>query len=281
VLEPRFIEQITTADISAFIASRMTSRGLAPKTANHYRSILGRLFTWAADQRGLRLPGGVNPSLKVEKLRESAPEIVFLNLNQIEQQFEALKDSPRLQSAIATYIYAGLRREELLWLTHDDIDWNAKQYGVIRVRAKSIGEESWQPKTRSNRAVPISSQLRPYLDKQRLRSSKSIWLFPNADNGRHDPDNFSADLREANKKAGPAWGCLHYRHTFGSHLAMKGESLFKIAKLMGNSPQIAERHYAAILPESLLTSVEFGTARGRGAGQAGLQTCEAGPPPCA
>lgn len=38
---------------------------------------------------------------------------------------------------------------------------------------------------------------------------------------------------------------------------MKGESLYKIASLMGNSPAIAERHYAALLPESLMGSVEF------------------------
>ena len=38
---------------------------------------------------------------------------------------------------------------------------------------------------------------------------------------------------------------------------MKGESLYKISELMGNSPEICRRHYAALLPESLLDSVEF------------------------
>jgi len=38
---------------------------------------------------------------------------------------------------------------------------------------------------------------------------------------------------------------------------MKGESLYKIATLMGNSPEICRRHYAALLPEALATSVEF------------------------
>lgn len=38
---------------------------------------------------------------------------------------------------------------------------------------------------------------------------------------------------------------------------MKGESLYKISKLMGNSPEICKRHYAALLPESLMDSVEF------------------------
>jgi hypothetical protein len=36
---------------------------------------------------------------------------------------------------------------------------------MIRVRAKTVDGESWQPKTKVNRAVPISSTLRGYLDR--------------------------------------------------------------------------------------------------------------------
>jgi len=38
---------------------------------------------------------------------------------------------------------------------------------------------------------------------------------------------------------------------------MKGESLYKISALMGNSPEICRRHYAALAPESLTATVEF------------------------
>ena len=38
---------------------------------------------------------------------------------------------------------------------------------------------------------------------------------------------------------------------------MKGESLYKISKLMGNSPEICARHYAALIPEEMGDSVEF------------------------
>ena len=72
-------------------------------------------------------------------------------------------------------------------------------------------------------------------------------------------DNFSQDLRAVNQEAGLSWACLIYRHTFGSQLAMKGESLYKIATLMGNSPEICRRYYAALLPETLSDTVEFGT----------------------
>jgi integrase len=259
VIEPDFFEQITTAMISGFISGRMRERRLAAKTANRYREIMMRLFNWSMDQCGIKVNGTVNPVLKVQRYREPAPQIRFLALPRIDQQLQALDEHPQLQAMVATYIFAGVRREELLWLTHDDIDWNAKPYGLIRVRAKTVGAEMWQPKTRVNRAVPISSRLRPYLDKQRLRSAKSQWLFPNTAGGRYDPDNFSSDLRMVNKKSGLEWACLDYRHTFGSQLAMKGESLYKIATIMGNSPEICRRHYAAVHVESLITSVEFTT----------------------
>jgi len=51
---------------------------------------------------------------------------------------------------------------------------------------------------------------------------------------------------------------LDYRHTFGSQLAMRRESLLKIATLMGNSPEICRRHYAALLTERRpVDAVEF------------------------
>jgi hypothetical protein len=40
-------------------------------------------------------------------------------------------------------------------------------------------------------------------------------------------------------------------------LAQKGESLFKLAELMGDSPGICRRHYAALLPEQVRDTVEF------------------------
>ena len=260
VIEAASFEQVTTAQVSAFIAGQVASRGLAPKTANRYREILTRLFNWATKERGVKLPGGKNPAAQVERYREKAPVISFLSLKQIDEQLDALADDLRLQVMVAFLIYAGLRREELLWLTHDDLDLTLGRHGVIRVRAKVVGGESWQPKTGKNRAVPVSSSLRLYIDKWRLKGVNGIWLFPNGEGGRFDPDNFSRDLRNANERRSLRWTNLHFRHSFGSHLAMKGESLYKISALMGNSPEICRRHYAALQPELLCESVEFPAA---------------------
>ena len=259
VLDAAYLEQVTTAQISSFISAQVQTRGLAPKTANRYREILSALFNWAVTQRGVRMPNDKNPAAAVLRYKEQAPEIRFLTLKQIDEQLEALTESIQMQAMAAVLIYSGLRREEILWLTHDDLDLSVKPFGVIRVRAKTVEGESWEPKTKKNRAVPVSSRLRFYLDKWQLKSErdKCPWLFPSPLGKRWDPDNFSADLRAANEKGKLSWGCLDFRHTFGSQLAMKGESLYKISQLMGNSPEICRRHYAALLPESLVNSVEF------------------------
>lgn len=47
-----------------------------------------------------------------------------------------------------------------------------------------------------------------------------------------------------------AFGRTHgfgtFRRTFGSQLAQKGLSLYKISQLMGNSEDVCRQHYAAI-----------------------------------
>ncbi|MCE9590263.1 MAG: site-specific integrase [Planctomycetes bacterium] len=258
VIEAASFEQITTSDIAAFIGGQVRNRGLAPKTANRYREILVRLFNWAMTQHGIRLPSDKNPAVAVERYREQAPTIRFLTLAQIAEQLNVFHDSPKMHALVATYIYAGLRREEALWLTPDDFDFNTGAHGMIRVRAKTVAGESWEPKTNVNRAVPISTALRVILDGYIAKAkSKGAWFFPSPEGKRWDADNFSADLRDANTKAKLAWTNLDFRHTFGSQLAMKGESLFKIAKLLGNSPEICRRHYAALVPEEMSASVEF------------------------
>ena len=262
VIEASCFEHITTSQTTAFIGDQVRSRGLAPKTANRYREILVRLFNWSMKQKLIRTPGGINPVAAVERYREQAPQISYLTLKKITEQLEVMNGQSKLQAMVAVLIYAGLRREELLWLTKDDVELHHKtRGGVIRLQAKTIDDQYWQPKTKVNRAVPISTALYDILKVYRTRRSHMIvddgWYFPSPQGTWWDPDNFSKALRKINLVAGLSWTCLDFRHTFGSQLAQKGVSLYKIATLMGNSPEICRRHYAALIPETLKDEVEF------------------------
>lgn len=250
-----FVEDITAEVINRFLSERIERNRWAPKTANLMRQILHKFFEYAIKYHGFcsrdrRYP---NPVGCVERFREPAPEIRFLSLEEIDQQLKLLEKHPVIYVITAVYIFAGLRREEALWLTCDDVDLDSR---LIRVQAKTVNGEYWQPKTKRNRVIPISNALYKILSG--YNSPKNCtWFFPSPNGKRWDPDNFSQDLRKINNANGLVWNCHYFRHTFGSHLAQKGESLYKIAELLGNSPDICRRHYAALMPERMRDTVEF------------------------
>jgi integrase len=254
-IETVYFEQVSTSEISEHISARVRRQALAPKTANRYREVLTRLYNWAMQQGGIKMPSDRNPAAAVERYKERASEISFLTSEEIEQQLNGLVFRPELQVMVATLVFAGLRRAEACWLTKADVDFTAGAHGLLRIRAKTINGVHWQPKTGINRVVPISSRLRKYLNT--YKSSADPWYFPSPEGHLWDPDNFSRYLRNVNLALSLQWGCLDFRHTFGTHLAMKGESLYKISKLMGNSPEICRKHYAALIPEALIDTVEF------------------------
>ena len=91
-----------------------------------------------------------------------------------------------------------------------------------------------------------------------FRSTEDPRYFPSSSGNRWHPDTFSHHLARMNKAVGLDWTCLDFRHTFGTQLAKRGISLYKISELMGNSPEICRRHYAAIHTEYMHKDVEFG-----------------------
>jgi integrase len=252
----RHLEKLSKEMVSEYIQKRIVEDSIAPKTANRVREVLHRMFSYAIEHFGYVCPDNRyrNPIQGVRRLREPTPVITWLTEEQIFQQIEILRNKTTLQTIVATLIYAGLRRSEALWLTTDDVDIEKR---LIYVRAKTVDGEYWQPKTKHNRTVPISIALHEILKNYRPER-KAPWFFPSPKGKRWDPDNFSEDLRDINRSNGLNWSSLDFRHTFGSHLAQKGKSLYQIAKLMGNSPEICRKHYAALVTENMHDAVEFG-----------------------
>jgi len=258
-----FLEEVTTAMISDFLVTIRNARGLDPKTVNEYREIVHRFFAWSIERHGVRMPGGhgQNPVSSVKRMRVSQPTIRFLrSVQEIHHQLDVLAEHPQIQTMIAVLIYGGLRRSEMLHLTPDDVSISRRQ--ILIQRKRVLGTE-YRTKTGRNRCVPISHALLSFLCSYRPPEA-SPWYFPSPTGALWDGDNFSHRLATLNQSAGLVWNCLDFRHTFGSHLAMKGESLAKIAELMGNSPEICRRHYVVLLPERMTDVVEFDEPSCRG-----------------
>jgi len=185
------LEDITPQMINRFISARVELDGWSAKSANLMRQVLQSLFRYAIKHHGFRSRDRryPNPALAVERRREPAGHIRFLDLQEIDRQLRILQDYPVIHGMVATYIYAGLRREEGIWLTQEDVDPTTR---LIRVRAKTVNGEFWEAKTKRDRVVPISDVLFDILSSYEPLG-KCVWFFPSPTGKRWNPDNFSQD----------------------------------------------------------------------------------------
>lgn len=128
-----------------------------------------------------------------------------------------------------TFLNTGLRKAELENLEWSDIDFDRKK---IKVAIK----DDWSPKT-NEREIPISNGLYPLLEKQRNKSSGSSYVFPGKDGKRIFKNRLLRRIKTLAKKLklGDNIGVHTLRHTFASHLVMKGVDLATIKRLLGHS----------------------------------------------
>ncbi|UCD50240.1 MAG: hypothetical protein JSW27_22260 [Phycisphaerales bacterium] len=80
------------------------------------RQTLHELYSYAIKHhdfrsRDRRYP---NPAARVERKREPARQIRFLQLDDITAQLGVVRDYPVIHAMVAVYIYAGLRCEETI-----------------------------------------------------------------------------------------------------------------------------------------------------------------------
>src|SRR5215208_156622 len=142
----------------------------------------------------------------------------------------------------------GLRPEEWQVLERRDID---RTGGVLAVRRTiSSGEVVELAKTgRSRRQVPLSERALAALDDIPPRLD-SPYLFPARRGGPFDLANFRrrewAPAIEASGVRRPA-RIYDLRSTFASNALAAGVSVFELARVMGTSVAMIERHYGTLI----------------------------------
>jgi integrase len=248
----RTIDRLTTGRVMDYFAYRVKSDHLEPASLRRNREALHAFFNFVKRKGYV----GTNPVSEVKPPRVPESDIRYLKLGEIAGCLKAVKGD-RLEPVIACAIYAGLRREEICWLTWEDVDLTEGK-PLLRVRLKEVDGHRWIPKTKRNRFVPIHPYLLPYLQAMKLQSGEVPWVFASPQGCRWDGDNLGHALAKRMRLLGLKWNFLDFRHTYGSQLAMKGLTIYKIAKLMGNSSRVAERHYAALQTEDLHKDINFG-----------------------
>ena len=247
-----FLDEITPLLLQEFFQQLEVST----VTKRHYREFFHSFFDYCL-KFGFYRPDNwhcPNPVAALPSYLEKNRRIIYLSPEDVEVQFKVLESHPDLHTAAAIMIYAGLRRDEALWLTRDAISPDFAFLSVVN-RLDEDGDIESSLKT-GERSVTILPQLRRILE-QYLPTLRGRWLVSTPKGGRWNGDAFAKRLRRINTEAGLNWSSMHYRHTFATQRAAQGWSLLRISHEMGNSVAIVTKYYAAYMrPPELGAPVE-------------------------
>ncbi|MFA5762666.1 MAG: tyrosine-type recombinase/integrase [Bacilli bacterium] len=237
--EGKRLDEIRFRDIERFKVE-MLERELSPKTTNNALATLSRLLRWAEECEVLAsVP-------RIRHLTVPEQESDFLTFEEAERLLAAAVFNPEWRGMIFFAMRTGLRYGELCELKWSDIDLVAKR---MRVRRSCSRRKVTDRKNRSAYTVPLSPDTVAFLKAR--KHLKGDLVFCMADGGRHIHRRADVAIKLVCKKAGLrpiGWHTL--RHTFGSHLAMRGRSLLEIKELMGHKDIKSTLRYAHLMPES-------------------------------
>jgi site-specific recombinase XerD len=188
-----------------------------------------------------------NPALLAGRNRQPAPRPVRV-FDRAEVAALAAELSPRYRTLPEFVAATGFRPEEWQALERREVDRTGRHANVVRT--VSGGEVVELGKTSgARRQVPLSRRALDALDPIPPRLDTPL-LFAAPGGGVLDLDNFRrrewAPAVEAAGVAAPA-RIYDLRSTFASEALAAGVSAFELARIMGTSVRMIERHYGALL----------------------------------
>jgi integrase len=188
-----------------------------------------------------------NPALLAGRNRQPPPrEIRVYTLAEVEAVADEL--SPPYRTLPVFVAATGVRPEEWQALERRDIDHQAGLVTVVRTA--SGGEVVALGKTAgARRQVPLSRRALGALDAIPPRLDTPL-LFPAPAGGLLNLDNWRRrEWAPAVEAAGVRRPARIYdlRSTFASDALAAGVSVFEVARIMGTSVRMIERHYGALL----------------------------------
>ena len=138
--------------------------------------------------------------------------------------------------------HAGMRKQEIIEARPD---WFDLKRGAVHVRKT----ETFRPKDRDERTIPMTKAFKAFLEIYRLRSP--FMLHPEIERGK---SRYRWDFRRPWAEYMAQNKCPEVtphiaRHTFASLLASAGVSIYKIAQWLGDDVRVVQQHYAKLLPK--------------------------------
>ena len=216
-----------------------------PTVANRTVDILVKMFAMA--ELWEMRPPGRNPCRSVRRYRVDPHKERFLTPRELARLGRTLDIAPskRLASrhaaaAIRLLVLTGCRRNEIMGLAWDDLDFKA---GEMRLADSKAGP----------RIVPMPPAAAEVLA-DLPRTPDNRWVFPGRKKGTHQT-NINDSWNRIRKYANLDGVRLHdLRHTFASRALALGEGLPMIGELLGHRQVNTTARYAHLARESVRAS---------------------------
>ena len=240
------IDDIRTHHVEQFKAQAL-KKGIARKTVNNHLTVFKKCMTTAYDW--LSLPGAPP---KIVWLKCAPPRMDYLSPDECALLIRCAHAVTR--EMILAALRTGMRQGELRGLQWSSIDWQNRTIAVRHSRC-DYTKELQTPKSNRERHIPMDIDVYEMLLKRRRDTG---YVFVDAAGQPFNGFRLASRLSRVRERAGLrkiGWHTL--RHTFASHLVMRGVPLTAVQILMGHSTITTTMRYAHLAPSTLRTAIDM------------------------
>jgi integrase len=226
----------------------------SPKTVNNVLAVLSKLLKVAVEWNVIERMPCTMRLLRVDKSAAS-----FHDFEQYERLVNAARDDSHALLIVLLGGEAGLRLGEMIALEWSDVDLAKRQLCVQRA--------DWNGEVNSTkggriRYVPLTNRLATTLREHRhLRSPR---VLCHKDGTGLTRQYVQSRVLSAARRANVKNGVHILRHTFCSHLAMRGAPAKAIQELAGHQDLSMTQRYMHLSPAALDAAIRLLDGRGRG-----------------
>lgn len=218
--DPAAITQLDIADYRRYLLNQ----GKKPSTVNHALDVLGAFFSWARSENIVQS----DPTDGVRHVPEQKKAPRWLDRKELGSFIRTVQKygSFRDRALVLLLLHTGLRISEACGLKVSDVVIRERSGFVRVVRGKG---EKW-------REVPLNVTVRKALAEYlNHRHGGSDWLFVSKKRNKLSVRAAQRVINKYARLAGVDVTPHMLRHTFGKMLIDAGESLDRVAALMGHS----------------------------------------------
>lgn len=237
-------------DVENFILHLKKEKNLSSASISKYKTLLGSIIERQVE-KGI-IYNNVVKKVHCDKI-ESKPARALTKdeINILLSTCKRIK--PNFFPMLFTALFTGMRRGELVALMWENVDLDNC---IIKVKHSEYKGKLCTPKSKASyRNITISPMLKKVLLEQKLKTSKSKYVFPNAKGEMYIGDNVTKRLFNPIIKASNIGHVRFHdlRHTFGSQLIENNVSPKRVQTEMGHSSaNVTLNIYTHVLEESAL-----------------------------